>query len=138
MGQILKDQKETNRKISYEDISATLENRPDMIYYMEFESYDAQKIIDQFLIDLDQYLKTTNLNEFELKLGYALIDLFNSQGDIFISNNNNKFNKNVVLFFLREITNLNTKEIRNYIKKYKVLNLKTIKKNKSAIKYLLL
>ena len=31
MGQILKDQKETNRKISYEDISATLENRPDMI-----------------------------------------------------------------------------------------------------------
>jgi hypothetical protein len=128
MGQILKDQKETNRKISYEDISATLENRPDMIYYMEFESYDAQKIIDQFLIDLDQYLKTTNLNEFELKLGYALIDLFNSQGDIFISNNNNKFNKNVVLFFLREITNLNTKEIRNYLKKYKVLYLETIKK----------
>ena len=128
MGQILKDQKETNRKISYVDISATLENRPDMIYYMEFESYDAQKIIDQFLIDLDQYLKTTNLNEFELKLGYALIDLFNSQGDIFISNNNNKFNKNVVLFFLREITNLNTKEIRNYLKKYKVLYLETIKK----------
>ena len=133
MGQILKDQKETNRKISYEDISATLENRPDMIYYMEFESYDAQKIIDQFLIDLDQYLKTTNLNEFELKLGYALIDLFNSQGDIFISNNNNKFNKNVVLFFLREITNLNTKEIRNYLKKYKVLYLETIKKKQKII-----
>jgi hypothetical protein len=34
----------------------------------------------------------------------------------------------VVLFFLREITNLNTKEIRNYLKKYKVLYLETIKK----------
>jgi hypothetical protein len=128
MGQILKDQKETNRKISYEDISETLENRPDMVYYMEYESYDAQKIINQFIIDLNEYLKTTNLNEFELKLGHALIDLFNSQGDIFISNNNNKFNKNVVLFFLREITNLNTKEIRNYLKKYKLLYLETIKK----------
>jgi len=128
MGQILKDQKETNRKIPYEDVSSTLENRPDMIYYMEFETYDAQKIIDQFLKDLNDYLKTANLNEFELKLGYALVDLFDSQGDIFISNNNNKFNKNVVLFFLREITNLNTKEIRNYLKKYKLLYLETIKK----------
>ena len=52
MGQIIKDQKETNRKISYEDISATLENRPDMIYYMEFEKIDAEKIIDIFLVDL--------------------------------------------------------------------------------------
>jgi len=32
MGQIIKDQKETNRKISYEDISSSLEERPDMSY----------------------------------------------------------------------------------------------------------
>jgi hypothetical protein len=31
MGQIIKDQKDTNRKISYEDISTNLENRPDMV-----------------------------------------------------------------------------------------------------------
>ena len=49
MGQILKDQKDTNRKISYEDISSSLENRPDMIYYMEFEKIDAERIIDVFL-----------------------------------------------------------------------------------------
>ena len=49
MGQIQKDQKETNRKVSYEDISATLENRPDMVYYLEFEKMDAEKIIDIFL-----------------------------------------------------------------------------------------
>jgi hypothetical protein len=128
MGQILKDQKDNNRKISYEDISSTLENRPDMIYYLEHESFDALKVIDQYLEDLNNYLKNANLNEYELKLGYALIDLFDNQGDIFISNNSNKFNKNVVLFFLREITNLNTKEIRTYLKKYKLLYLETIKK----------
>jgi hypothetical protein len=40
MGQIIKDQKETNRKISYEDISTSLENRPDMIYYIENEKIE--------------------------------------------------------------------------------------------------
>ena len=46
-GSILKDQKETNRKVSYEDISSALENRPDMVYYLEFEKIDAEKIIDK-------------------------------------------------------------------------------------------
>ena len=37
-------------------------------------------------------------------------------------------NKNVVLFFLRENTNLNTKEIRVYLKKYKTLYVETLRK----------
>ena len=76
MGQILKDQKETNRKISYEDISGTLENRPDMVYYLEFEKIDAEKIIDKFLVDLKNYVSNNDLQENEGKLGYALIELF--------------------------------------------------------------
>ena len=32
---------------------------------------------------------------------------------------NNKFNKNVILLSLREMTNLSTKEIRTSIKRYK-------------------
>ena len=123
MGQIQKDQKDMNRKISYEDISQTLENRPDMIYYMEFEKIDAEKIID-----LKNYITDTKLNENEGKLGYALVDLFDNYGNIFIGNDNNKFNKNVVLLTLREMTNLNTKEIRLYLKKYKTLYLETIRK----------
>ena len=37
--------------------------------------------------------------------------------------NNNKFNKNVILLSLREMTNLNTKEIRTSIKRFKKLYL---------------
>jgi hypothetical protein len=128
MGQILKDQKETNRKISYEDISATLENRPDMVYYLEFEKIDAEKIIDIFLLDLKKYVDNNDLHENEAKLGHALIELFGDYGNIFIGNDNNKFNKNIVLLSLREMTNLNTKEIRVYLKKYKVLYLETLRK----------
>jgi len=128
MGQILKDQKETNRKISYEDISASLENRPDMIYYMEFEKIDAERIIDVFLVDLRTYVYQNTLIENEFKLGQALIELFDNYGNIFIGNDNNKFNKNIVLLSLREMTNMNTKEIRTFLKKYKLLYLETIKK----------
>ena len=131
MGQILKDQKEMNRKISYEDISATLENRPDMVYYLEFEKIDAEKIIDIFLVYLKNYIEKNNLPDNETKMGHALIDLFDDYGNIFIGNDNNKFNKNIVLLTLREMTNLNTKEIRTCLKKYKTVYLDTLRsKNK--------
>ena len=128
MGQIIKDQKETNRKVSYEDISTNLENRPDMVYYLEFEKIEADKIIDIFLSDLNVYITKENLSENELKLGYALIDLFDDYGNIFIGNNNNKFNKNIVLLSLREMTNLNTKEIRSSLKKFKFVYQQVVEK----------
>jgi len=128
MGQIQKDQKDMNRKISYEDISSSLENRPDMIYYLEFEEVDAVKVIDIFVKDMRDYITNTKLNENEIKLGVAIIDLFDNYGNIFIGNDNNKFNKNIILLSLREMTNLNTKEIRIYLKKYKTLYLETIRK----------
>jgi hypothetical protein len=52
-------------------------------------------------------------------LGSAIYDLFENYSTIFPDTNNNKFNKNIILFELREMTNLSTKEIRNSIKKYK-------------------
>jgi ribosomal protein S17E len=54
-------------------------------------------------------------------LGLALQDLFENYKTIFLGNDNNKFNKNVILLSLREMTNLTTKEIRNSIKVYKKL-----------------
>jgi len=45
MGQIIKDQKETNRKISYEDISSTIEERPDMIYRIDEDHLDTNLVI---------------------------------------------------------------------------------------------
>ena len=119
MGQIIKDQKETNRKISYEDISYDLENSNDFSYHIENDVIDATTIINQFLIELDEFLKSSNLSENEIKLGHALYDLFDNYNEVFIGNDNNKFNKNIVLLSLREMTNLSTKEIRSSMKKFK-------------------
>ena len=119
MGQIIKDQKETNRKISYEDISTNLENNENFSYYIENDGLDSEKVIKHFLIELDRFIKEENLSENEIKLGHALYDIFENYDSIFIGNDNNKFNKNIILLSLREMTNLSTKEIRGSIRKYK-------------------
>jgi hypothetical protein len=119
MGQIIKDQKETNRKISYEDISTNLENNENFAYYIENDGLDSEKVIKHFLIELDRFIKEENLSENEIKLGHALYDIFENYDSIFIGNDNNKFNKNIILLSLREMTNLSTKEIRGSMRKYK-------------------
>ena len=121
MGQIIKDQKETNRKVSYEDISASIEERPDMMYRIDEDVIDTSVIITKYLNELRDFIESENLNDNERKLGYALIDLFDNYQTIFSGADNNKFNKNVILLSLREMTNLSTKEIRSSIKRFKKL-----------------
>jgi hypothetical protein len=126
MGQIIKDQKETNRKISYEDISSDLENSEQFSYSLDKDTIDYSSVINKFLIELDLFIKNEKLSENEHKLGMALYDLFDNYESIFIGNDNNKFNKNIVLLSLREMTNLSTKEIRSSMKKFKVIYLNLI------------
>ena len=121
MGQIIKDQKDTNRKVSYEDISSSLEERPDLVYYIENDVVESDKIITDYIIQLKTFIDTSSLNENEVKLGYALLELFENYDSIFVGNDNKKFNKNLVLMSIREMTNLSTKEIRLSMKKYKKL-----------------
>lgn len=121
MGQILKDQKETNRKVSYEDISASLEDRPDLCYNIDDDIIDLDSVILQYTIKLKDFVDTQNLNDNERKLGLALIDVFEKYETIFTSTDNSKFNKNLILLSLREMTNLTTKEIRICLKKFKSL-----------------
>jgi predicted SprT family Zn-dependent metalloprotease len=121
MGQIIKDQKETNRKVSYEDISSTIEERPDMTYRIDEDILDTNLILSHYVLELKEFIDTEPLNDNEKKLGYALLDLFHNYETIFSGNENNKFNKNIILLSLREMTNLSTKEIRGSIKKFKKL-----------------
>lgn len=122
MGQIIKDQKDTNRKISYEDISSDLENndRDDLIYYIDNDDdFDTEKVIESFLTRLYIILQDQNLSDNERKLGESLYEVFINYDQIFVSTDNNKFNKNIILLSLRDMTNLSTKEIRSSMKKYK-------------------
>jgi hypothetical protein len=102
-------------------MSQSIEERPDMIYRIDEEEIDTTAIILTYLSELREFIETENLNDNERKLGYALIDLFDNYESIFSGTDNNKFNKNVILLSLREMTNLSTKEIRSSIKRFKKL-----------------
>ena len=86
MGQIIKDQKEMNRKVSYEDISISLEQRPDMMYTIDSDTIEMEVVIQTYLKELKDYINKENLSDNEVKLGYALVDLFENyehRGDLF-------------------------------------------------------
>jgi hypothetical protein len=88
-------------------------------------------VINQYVSELKEYITDEELTENEKRLGIALIDLFENYQEIFFGSDNNKFNKNIILLSLREMTNMNTKEIRTSIKKFKKLYLITQSKIKN-------
>lgn len=121
MGTIQKDVKELNRNISYDDISSDIENNFELSYTIDEYDIDYKKVISKLISDLEEFIEKHNLDENEKKLGYALLDIFSNFEKIFQIGDGNKFNKNLILLSLREMTSLSTKEIRVSIRKYKKL-----------------
>lgn len=62
-----------------------------------------------------------DLKENEVKLGNALVVLFENWEYVLTTEGSNKLNKNAVLLFLRERTGLDTKGIRDNMRKFKKL-----------------
>ncbi len=119
MGAIQKDTKEMNRSVSYDDISSDIEESLEYSYSIDEFNVDYKDVIVKFVNELENFMENEELNENEQKLGYALIEVFANFEKIFQIGDGNKFNKNLILLSLREMTSLSTKEIRISMKKYK-------------------
>ena len=82
------------------------------------------ELIDRTISQIQVMLSDDNihkLNDNEQQIGYALLEMLMNWEEIFKRLENKKFNKTSVLFFLKEYTRLNPKEIRDGMKKYKNL-----------------
>lgn len=87
----------------------------------------------QIITEMSEEIKRTiervpTLTENEKKVGFALVDVLDNWEDILDDNGSNKLNKSSFLSFVRETTLLDTKEIRDSMKKYKSIY-KIIKSN---------
>lgn len=60
------------------------------------------------------------LNDTQVKVGMALVELLGNWEDLFARMGSNKFNKSSILLFLKETTLLSTKEIRDAMKVFKL------------------
>ena len=63
--------------------------------------------------------ETYQLKDSEIKLAKALINLFENWDYVMSTEGSNKLNRNAVLFFLREETGLDTKGVRDNMKKFR-------------------
>ncbi len=119
MGAIQKDTKEQNRQVSYDDISSDIEERNDLSYVIDEYVIDYRDVIIKLTMSLEEFIEKESLTENETKLGYALLEIFSNFDRIFQIGDGNKFNKNLILLSLREMTSLSTKEIRISLKRFR-------------------
>lgn len=128
IGEIKKDKKNRDRSVSYEDISASIEESPIMSYEIDENEINftdfINRLIEELQIEMDNFKDMiTDKKQYtnEIIVGDALIKILTDWETLFAEQiDNNKFNKELILMYLRNITGFNTKEVRKYMKKYKV------------------
>lgn len=129
LGLLIKDDGNLKQLYSYEDLSQSyFDDRKDLQYEIgddsEFIYYEfINKLTEGIKIEIDNndsLPPKKKLNDNEIKVGYALIDILsNWEQTLDIMKGGSKFNKNSVLETMRNYTNLSTKDIRASMKRYK-------------------
>ena len=122
LGRLIKDDKKMKQNVSYEDVYRVVEERPENIYYID--EHQDKTPLDKFIIEISDSIKEemgkSKLNENEIKVGDALITILDNWETIFEQvESGNKYNKNLILSYIREITGLTTKDIRLGMRRYK-------------------
>lgn len=128
LGLLIKDEKYMKSTASYEDISESIEERPDLTYVIDGDTFSMDDFIKKLSDGIREELNDETLpnkkklNENERKVGEALIEILEHWETAFESmNGGSKYNKNSVLETMRNYTNLSTKDIRLAMKRFKEL-----------------
>ena len=124
INQFVKNQKRNTSYDAYD--TDELSDLTDTLRY----SYDGESSNIAFLGELMKKTATdieiivndpvkNKLNENQIKVGKALVEILNNWEELFAQMGSNKFNKSSILLFLKETTLLSTKEIRDAMKQYR-------------------
>ena len=125
--------KKKMRNTSYDEIFEELCNST----RYSTEDINYTEVVEKLVTDIaDEIERMTDnaelhlLNENEIKVGNALVDLLRNWEEVLPNGGSNKLQKSSVLYFLREETMMTTKEVRDNMKKYKCVykRLKKFKK----------
>lgn len=124
--------KKIQKQISYDYLFPNNEsdNRSDVNQEKMLLEFNTE-LINTTISQLQEILLPENsqtLNENETKIGNALLEMMLNWEEIFKYLGSKKFNKSCVLQFIRDYTDLPTKDIREGMKKYKELYLFTKQK----------
>lgn len=132
LGRLIKQDKKIKQDVSYDDVYRVVEERPEMIYFLDED--EGKTPLDIFINEISDSIKKemmeSKLNDNETKVGEALVTILDNWETIFEQIGvGNKYNKNLILSYIREITTLSTKDIRLSMRRFKKIY-KIIKNDK--------
>ena len=113
--------KKVERNEQYDDVYERFQNN---INYAQDE-IDGKPLAEELVVNIQKKIhemiddEASDLTENEKKVGLAMCDLFENWEDILCSDGSNKLQKSSILYFLREETMMNTKELRDSMRKFK-------------------
>ena len=119
IGRIEKYTKSLEKNPSYDTMESNLTNNIRYSEEMDKGQEVAQECIERLIEKIQQMLNDSSLKENEIKLGKALINLFQDWDFILTTDGSYKLNKSTVLLFLKDATGMDAKGIRDNMKKFK-------------------
>lgn len=120
LGKLIKSDKKLKMLLPFDDVSSKVEERDEMSYTIDNDEPNLTQFIQQISNSIKDEMEDSVLNDNETKVGKALTSILDNWETLF-EDGGNKYNKNLILLYMREMTALTTKDIRNGMKRYKVI-----------------
>lgn len=123
--EMIKEHKKNMSLVNMEDNEPEFLKREDLLYRIDDFNIDLTVFIEKLTTSIKEELKGEDLSDNEFKVGHSLVRILEDWKELFYDDetpkNSTKFNKNLILLYIRNMTGLNTKEIRNSMKRFKAL-----------------
>ena len=120
LGQLIKDDKKMKSDVSYEDVYKAVESMDNQCIVSMKKRCNSMTLSKKYLLVSKAELQHTKVSDTELKVGDALIKILDNWETIFEQvESGNKYNKNLILSYIREMTDLSTKDIRVGMRRFK-------------------
>ena len=121
LGQLLKSDKRMKTDLSYDDVYKSVEEMDDYQYSLEdTDKTPLEEFIKEISANVKAEIEHDKLSENEILVGNALIQVLDNWETIFEQvESGNKYNKNLILAYIRELSGLSTKDIRVSMRRYK-------------------
>lgn len=124
-GEMVKEYKKNMSLVDIDQSESEVLKRDELLYRIDNDDLDLTIFIESLAASIRKDLEADNLSENEFKVGHSLAKILEEWRELFsqVSDGKNspKFNKNLILLYIRNMTGLNTKEIRNSMKRFKSL-----------------
>jgi hypothetical protein len=123
LGKLIKEDKKIKSILPYEDYSSVIEEDENNSYVIDEHDIDLSHFINEISESIKKEMDTKILSEDEVKVGQSLVKILDEWHNIFTDeiSKNKKYHKNLILLYMRNMTSLNTKDIRKAMKRYKII-----------------